>query len=82
VSLRPQPSVLVVDADQESRRPIIHALQEAGMAGAEALSYSDAVDRIQGFAYDGLILVVRGTGGEVSICSIWRPPATPVCAVW
>jgi two-component system response regulator AtoC len=64
VSHRAYRSVLVVDADQESRRSIIHALQEADMVGAEATSFSDAVDRIEGFAYDGLIVDVRVAGGD------------------
>jgi len=64
LSLRPQRSVLVVDADQESRRSIIHALQTAGMVGADATSFSEAVDCLEGFAYDGLIVDVRVSGGD------------------
>jgi DNA-binding NtrC family response regulator len=53
-----------VDADQESRRSIIAALEEAGISGAEATTFSDALARLEGFAYDGLIVDVRVAGGD------------------
>jgi DNA-binding NtrC family response regulator len=61
---RPRQSVLVVDADQESRRSIIAALEEAGISGAEATTFADALARLEGFAYDGLIVDVRVAGGD------------------
>src|SRR5690242_715215 len=62
--VRPRPIVLVVDADTESRRAVINALEQTGFSGAEATSFSDAVDRLEGFAYDGLITDVRVPGGD------------------
>lgn len=63
VSIRRRPSVLVVDADFEARRSTINALDIAGCVGAESESYADAIDRLDGFAYDALVLDSRVAGG-------------------
>src|SRR4029450_1520876 len=59
-----RPTVLVVDADQDSRRSVINALEVAAFAAAEATSFSDASDRLEGFAYDALVVDVRVPGGD------------------
>ena len=61
---RVRPIVLVVDADTDCRRSVINALEEAGFTGAEATSFTDAVERLEGFAYDALITDVRVPGGD------------------
>ena len=57
-------SVLIIDADLEFRRALAHALEEAGCVAAEAVTFSDALERLEGFAYDGLIVDVRVPGGD------------------
>ena len=64
MSYRSRPCVLVVDADQESRRSVLSALETGGFAGAEASTFADAISRIEGFAYDGMIVDVRVAGGD------------------
>ncbi len=61
---RLRPSVLIVDPDQEYRRSLALAFEEAGCVGAESAAFDDAFDRLDGFAYDGLIVDVRLEGGD------------------
>ena len=59
-----RPSILVVDADSDHRRAVVHALEEAGCIGVPSVTFADAVERLEGFAYDGLIADVRLPGGD------------------
>ena len=59
-----RPSILVVDADSSHRRSLTHALDEAGWVGVQAETFADALSRLDGFAYDGLIVDVRVPGGD------------------
>ena len=60
----PRHSILVVDGDSEHRRSVIHALEEAGCTGVGSGTFADAVERLEAFAYDGLIADVRLPGGD------------------
>ncbi len=59
-----RPSILVVDGDSEHRRSVVHALEEAGCTGVGSGTFADAVERLESFAYDGLIADVRLPGGD------------------
>jgi two-component system response regulator AtoC len=49
-------SVLIVEDDIDLREVIAESLEEAGFAAAQAVSASDALERLRGFAYDALVL--------------------------
>ena len=59
-----RPTVLIADGDVALRRSIAFALQEAGFAAAESSTFADALARLDGFAYDALIVDVRLPGGD------------------
>lgn len=61
---RLRPSVLIVDADPSYSRSVVHALDEAGITGIESATFADALGRVEGYAYDGLIVDVRIPGGD------------------
>jgi DNA-binding NtrC family response regulator len=56
--------VLIADNDNESRRSLASALESAGFAAAECSTMADALSRLEGFAYDGLVVDVRLTDGD------------------
>ena len=53
------PTVLVVEDDADLRLTIIQSLEANGFAAAQASHAADAIDRLQGFAYDGLIVDLK-----------------------
>ena len=59
-----RPTVLLADGDSAFRRTLAHALEEAGYAAAESSTFADALARLDGFAYDALIVDVRLPGGD------------------
>ena len=59
-----RPTVLIADADSTFRRSVAVAFEEAGFAAAESSTFGDALTRLDGFAYDALIVDVRLPGGD------------------
>jgi DNA-binding NtrC family response regulator len=69
--------VLIADNDNESRRSIASALESAGFAAAQCSTMADALSRLEGFAYDGLLVDVRladGDGLDVLDAALTRYP--------
>jgi two-component system response regulator AtoC len=64
VSDRARPTVLVVEDENESRQMIVESLEGAGFAAAQAASAADAVSRLDGFAYDALVVAVQLPDGD------------------
>jgi two-component system response regulator PilR (NtrC family) len=56
---RPRPSVLVVEDEPSLRDVIVEGLEADGFTVAQALDGADAVERLRGFAYDGLVVDLR-----------------------
>jgi two-component system response regulator AtoC len=54
--LRPQPCMLIVDDDDRLRDVIAQHLAEEGFGVSHAPTGADALDRLKGFTYDGLIV--------------------------
>src|SRR5262245_60985787 len=54
-----QPTVLVVEDEAELRQIIADSLEAKGFAVAQALDAADARSRLEGFAYDGLVVDLR-----------------------
>jgi two-component system response regulator AtoC len=59
MSGRPQPCVLVVDDDDDLREVISEHLTREGFSVAQAPTGSDALERLRGFAYDGLVIDLK-----------------------
>ena len=59
MSERARPSVLVVEDEPTLRQVIVEGLEADGFAVAQALDGADAIDRLRGFAYDGLVVDLR-----------------------
>ena len=59
-----RPSVLIVDGDSELRRCLSQALDDAGCVAVPSGTLADAIERLSGCAYDGLIVDVRLPGGD------------------
>jgi DNA-binding NtrC family response regulator len=55
----PTPTVLVVEDDAELRQVIADSLHAEGFSVAQALDAADAAARLEGFAYDGLVVDLR-----------------------
>jgi DNA-binding NtrC family response regulator len=53
------PTVLVVEDDVDLRATIVESLEMSGFAAAQASDAADAIDRLQGFAYDGLVVDLK-----------------------
>jgi DNA-binding NtrC family response regulator len=78
VSDRVRPTVLIADHDNASRHSTAQALEAAGFVAAQCASVADARSRLEGFAYDGLVVDVRladGDGLEVLDDALSRYPA-------
>jgi two-component system response regulator AtoC len=72
------PTVLVVEDDLDLRLTIVESLEAAGFAVAQATEAGDAIDRLQGFAYDGLVVDLKlpdGDGGRVLDEALNRYPS-------
>jgi len=59
MSQRPQPTVLVVEDEDELRQIIADSLESRGFVVAQALNATDALERLEGFAYDSLVMDLR-----------------------
>jgi two-component system, NtrC family, response regulator AtoC len=72
-----QGSVLVVDDEAPLRQLVADALEAKGFAVAQAVDGADALARLEGFAYDGLVVDLRlpdGDGMDVLKAAIDRYP--------
>ena len=56
---QPPPTVLVVEDDLALRATIVESLEASGFAAAQASDAADAIERLQGFAYDGLVVDLK-----------------------
>jgi DNA-binding NtrC family response regulator len=77
MSQRPQPTVLVVEDEDELRQIIADSLESRGFAVAQSLNAADAIGRLEGFAYDGLVVDLRlpdRDGMEVLEAALSRYP--------
>jgi two-component system response regulator PilR (NtrC family) len=54
-----RPTILVVDDEVDTLQLMAEALEADGFAVAQASTGADALDRLRGFAYDGLIVDLR-----------------------
>ena len=59
MSGRTQPCVLVVDDDDDLREVIADHLTREGFKVAQAPTGADALERLKGFAYDGLVIDLK-----------------------
>jgi DNA-binding NtrC family response regulator len=59
-----RPTVLIADQDNASRHATAEALEAQGFAAAQCASAADARSRLEGFAYDGLVVDVRLSDGD------------------
>ena len=69
--------VLIVDPQADFRRAAADALDRAGCVAAQSGTYADAMARLDGFAYDALIVDVRlpdGDGLDVLDAALTRYP--------
>jgi DNA-binding NtrC family response regulator len=64
VSHRPHCSVLLADKSHTARQAAAVAFEAAGYAAAECESVADAVSRLEGYPYRGLVVDVRLTDGD------------------
>jgi DNA-binding NtrC family response regulator len=64
VSEPSRPTVLVVEDEAETRQLIADSLEAAGFAAAQAPDVADALARLDGFAYDGLVVDVQLNGAD------------------
>ncbi len=77
-----QPTVLIVEDETELRRLIAEALEAHGFAVAQAVDAADATSRLEGFAYDGLVVDLRlpdADGMTVLDAALTRYPS--ICGV-
>src|SRR5882672_6025440 len=73
----PTPTVLVVEDDADLRQVIADSLQSEGFSVAQALDAADATARLEGFAYDGLVVDLHlpdADGMEVLEAALSRYP--------
>jgi DNA-binding NtrC family response regulator len=73
----PTPTVLVVEDDTELRQVIAESLHAEGFSVAQAFDAADAATRLEGFAYDGLVVDLRlpdADGMEVLDAALARYP--------
>ena len=61
-----QPTVLVVEDEAELRQTIVESLEAAGFAVAQAVDAGDARSRLEGFAYDGLVVDLPHRSAEAN----------------
>ncbi len=59
-----RPTVLVVEDEADSRQMIVDSLEAAGFAAAQAPNAADAAARLDGFAYDALVVDVQLPDGD------------------
>ncbi|MGE3705603.1 MAG: sigma-54-dependent transcriptional regulator [Vicinamibacterales bacterium] len=71
------PTVLVVDDDEALRQLVAESLESHGFAVAQAGDVADALARLEGFAYDALVIDLRlpdGDGMDVLGSAVARYP--------
>src|SRR5215510_11778907 len=56
---RSQPTILVVEDEVELRQLIAERLEADGMEVAQADTGADAIERLRGFVYDGIVVDLR-----------------------
>src|SRR5262245_44641454 len=56
---RARPSILVVEDEPALRQLVVEALEADGFAVAQAPDGAEALERLRGFAYDGLVVDLR-----------------------
>ncbi len=54
-----QPSVLIVEDEADLRQTMAEALTAEGFSVAQSPDAADALDRLKGFAYDGIVIDLR-----------------------
>jgi len=59
-----RPTVLVVEDEPALRQIVVDSLESTGFAVAQAADAGDALARLEGFAYDGLVLDLRLPDGD------------------
>ena len=64
MSHRARRSILVADKNHASRQTVAAAFEAAGYAAAECDSVADAMSRLEGYPYDGLVVDVRLADGD------------------
>ena len=64
MSESPLPSILIVEDDPDLRQTIATSLEASGFAAAQAGDAADALGRLRGFAYDGLVVDLRLPDGD------------------
>ncbi len=72
-----RPTVLVVDDEAELRQLVADALETRGFAVAQSSDAADALSRLEGFAYDALILDLAlpdGNGMDILYAALDRYP--------
>jgi DNA-binding NtrC family response regulator len=70
-------TVLIVDDEPELRQMVSEALEARGFAVAQSADASDALSRLEGFAYDGLVLDLAlpdGNGMDILYAALNRYP--------
>jgi len=72
-----QPTILLVEDESELRQIVAESLEAQGFAVAQAADAADALGRLEGFAYDGLVLDLAlpdGNGMDVLDAAMERYP--------
>jgi DNA-binding NtrC family response regulator len=72
-----RPTVLVVDDEAELRQLVGEALESRGFSVAHSSDAADALSRLEGFAYDGLVLDLAlpdGNGMDILYAALDRYP--------
>jgi DNA-binding NtrC family response regulator len=72
-----QPTILLVEDETDLRQIVAESLESQGFAVAQAADAADALGRLEGFAYDGLVLDLAlpdGNGMDVLDAAIARYP--------
>src|SRR5436309_4008176 len=72
-----RPTILVVEDESALRQVIVDSLESTGFSVAQAGDASDALARLEGFAYDGLVLDLRlpdGDGMDILDVALARYP--------
>ncbi len=72
-----RPTVLVVDDEAELRQLVADALEDRGFSVAQSADVADALSRLEGFAYDGLVLDLAlpdGNGMDILYAALDRYP--------
>ncbi len=79
-----QPTILVVEDDPAFRDALVTSLGASGFIAAEAAGATDAIDRLKGFAYDGLVIdlgLPDGSGMDVLEEAVARYPGVAAVVV-